>query len=161
MASRDTIQMALRAAQPPWLYVENDRAIDETVGWIRGAGIRVVALDCKIMTTLDHFFEEMARALEFPDYFGRNWPAFNECLVDLGERFTDQAIVIAFFNSGELLARDPSDRPTLVRIMEKSAAQLAAPVKEGEWWDRPEVAFHVLFDAESLKWVGARLARLG
>src|SRR5437764_1364598 len=33
--------------------------------------------------TLDDLFNEVGAALQFPWYFGENWPAFSECMSDL------------------------------------------------------------------------------
>ncbi len=31
----------------------------------------------------DAFFREASASFQFPDYFGENWPAFDECICDL------------------------------------------------------------------------------
>ena len=42
----------------------------------------VAVLDGNKAATRAGFFEEIARALRFPDYFGRNWDAVYDCLTD-------------------------------------------------------------------------------
>jgi RNAse (barnase) inhibitor barstar len=54
---------------PPWLTVTADPVPADLDG-----------RDCRTRAAL---FTEAARALAFPDYFGRNWDAFADCLRDL------------------------------------------------------------------------------
>jgi RNAse (barnase) inhibitor barstar len=133
---------------PPWLY----KADLADVPQIQQADQRfpleatIVSLDAATMTTLDDFFEVAASKLLFPDYFGHNWPAFDECLADIYEWHSTRIMVLFFVNSGSLLSRDPADLPTLFRVLEKAAQELAGEIREGQPWDRPSVAFHVVFD---------------
>ena len=58
---------------------------DARVGCIQGA----------YCETLDGFFRTVSAALRFPDYFGMNWDAFDECITDLEWlKFTGLLIVI-------------------------------------------------------------------
>ena len=43
----------------------------------------VAVLDGAAAGTRAGFFQELAQALRFPDYFGRNWDAVYDCLTDL------------------------------------------------------------------------------
>ena len=43
----------------------------------------VAVLDGAAAATRAGFFQELARALRFPDYFGHNWDAVYDCLTDL------------------------------------------------------------------------------
>lgn len=50
-----------------------------------GAGVRVVNLDGSPIEPAEEFLDAVAAALLFPDYFGRNWNALDDCLYDIVE----------------------------------------------------------------------------
>ncbi|MGW7080974.1 barstar family protein [Streptomyces sp. NPDC054866] len=51
---------------------------------VRAAGLSTVSLDLRGVSDKAAFMERCARALELPDWFGRNWDALADCLTDLG-----------------------------------------------------------------------------
>jgi hypothetical protein len=76
----------------------------------RGADLDVVALDAA-----GELFEQLARQLGFPEWFGGNWDALEDCLGDLSWR-ADAGRVLVFrsWPSGEALG-------TLVDVLRSSA----------------------------------------
>ena len=63
----------------PWLEIRTAAADDtsaEPVTW-------QAELDGELCRSDRQFFDEAARALGFPAYFGHNWAAFDECFGDL------------------------------------------------------------------------------
>ncbi len=48
------------------------------------AGWRVFAFDGKRISDKASYLTEVARAMNFPDYFGKNWDALQDSLTDLG-----------------------------------------------------------------------------
>ena len=67
----------------PWVH----RVIESEAGLIRaaisGADVLVIELDGSKMRSIDRLFAEYQQRFSFPDYFGWNWNAFDECLGDL------------------------------------------------------------------------------
>jgi Barstar (barnase inhibitor) len=55
----------------------------EQIGWLRAHGYQVVALDASGWTTEADLHQALAGALDFPDYYGRNLDALNDCLRDV------------------------------------------------------------------------------
>lgn len=51
---------------------------------VRAAGLSTVSLDLTGVSDKAAFMERCARALDLPDWFGRNWDALADCLTDLG-----------------------------------------------------------------------------
>ena len=49
--------------------------------------LTVVHLDGTKITSKESFLKEIAEALEFPDYFGHNWDALEDCLRDLKGKY--------------------------------------------------------------------------
>jgi len=43
----------------------------------------IVEIDLSTATTREEVHERIARALNFPDYYGKNWDAFDECIAEL------------------------------------------------------------------------------
>ena len=79
----------------------------------RGAAIcRIRGLLCR---TLDGFFQEASAALRFPDYFGWNWDAFDECMTDLDWLlFSEIDIVIDDFKKVFDAALNKDDQKSLL-----------------------------------------------
>ncbi|MGH9120384.1 MAG: barstar family protein [Acidimicrobiales bacterium] len=77
----------LLSTSPPWILESlgntgESRAIQERYRGDLG-GLLVATLGGRRMSTRRDLFREFQRALELPDYFGRNWDALDECLADL------------------------------------------------------------------------------
>jgi RNAse (barnase) inhibitor barstar len=57
--------------------------LDETVGWLREHAYRVVEFDAGSWSSAADMYEDVAVALNFPDYLGRNLDALNDCMRDV------------------------------------------------------------------------------
>jgi len=64
----------------------------------------------------------MASALQFPDYFGHNWDALDECLADLGW-LDAEGFVLAIEHSRDLRTAGTGDYATLVSVLEDASDQ--------------------------------------
>jgi hypothetical protein len=112
---------------------------------LRSDGITVRRLSGRRMRTLGDLFDEFAARLEFPDYFGKNWPALSECLSDL-EWLPGSGYAIVVLESDLVLVDgDPGDLEVLLRTLERVADAWSHPIEQGEPWDRPAVPFHLVF----------------
>ncbi|RVX45855.1 barstar (barnase inhibitor) [Nonomuraea polychroma] len=73
-------------------------------------------IDGRACRTRAAFFEEVARVLHFPDYFGRNWDALTDCLRDTG------AIALIVEHAEELLGAEPPEQfATLLAVLADAA----------------------------------------
>ena len=57
--------------------------LDETVGWLRSHAYRVVEFDAGSWSSDADMYGDVALGLNFPDYFGRNLDALNDCMRDV------------------------------------------------------------------------------
>lgn len=57
--------------------------LDETVTWLRSNAYDVVEFEASSWSSAAHMFVDVARGLSFPDYFGRNLDALNDCMRDV------------------------------------------------------------------------------
>ncbi|MEO8341529.1 MAG: barstar family protein, partial [Nitrospirota bacterium] len=86
MTPKHTLSLTahLQSTKAPWtslLMVTAEQPVESLVRPPTGLALKVIkGRHCK---TSENLFTEFARALEFPDYFGHNWDALEECLVDL------------------------------------------------------------------------------
>jgi hypothetical protein len=113
-------------------------------GWDE-AGLTVRTVRGRKMRTMEALFDEVAAALQFPQYFGENWSAFDECLADMDWLPVNAGIVIMISDANEVLADSADDQlGTFVRAIAHAAKTYAEPIEVGEWWDRPAIPFHVV-----------------
>lgn len=74
---------------------------------LAAARVDVVArLDGAEARDKPRFMAAVARALQFPDYFGCNWDAFDECLAEL--QWQNKSIVLIIDHADELLLDAPN-----------------------------------------------------
>ena len=64
---------------PGFVYCVSEDALDALRGDLARHGFNTIALDGTAMTDAHSFHGEVKRAFGFPDYYGSNWDAFNEC----------------------------------------------------------------------------------
>jgi hypothetical protein len=84
---------------------------------------------------------EFARALDFPEHFGKNWDAFEECLSDL-EWLPARGYRLLITDGHEVLAEAPKDYATFVDILETVGR---------EWAQRRHTVFHAVIAAPAEK----------
>jgi len=89
--------------------------------------------------TKGEVFDEFARALDFPSYFGKNWDALEDCLTDL-EWLSAESFVVIVTNADRVLASSAEDWKTCTAVLGAAAAHWASA--DGA------ASFHVLFHCE-------------
>jgi hypothetical protein len=137
----------LLLADKPWTMTFPASAEDAyTLAWkLQRGGTAARVIRGSKMATLDGFFGEIGAALQFPAYFGENWPALDECLKDLSW-LPAQAYVLIVTDAGKLFRDDDHDSlATFLRLVESAAEEWAAPSHFGQPWDHGSVPFHVVF----------------
>jgi len=105
-----------------------------------GYALKVIkGRQCK---TPAHLFAEFAQVLKFPDYFGYNWDALEECLADL-EWLPAKGYILLITEAGHVLPDDEEEFETFLEILRDA----------GEAWGNGQAGmstqratpFHVLF----------------
>lgn len=137
-----TLMSYLQTPKAPWsslLVLPAGTTATALVKAPSGFALRVV--HGKKCSTPAGLFTEFARALGFPDYFGHNWDAMEECLADL-EWLPAKGYVLLLTDAQAVLADDEDEYETLLEILSDA----------GEAWSKGQagggsksVAFHALF----------------
>ena len=88
----------------------------------KSAGFAFFHVDGKNITRKEQLMNHAATAFHFPNHFGNNWDALEECLTDL-EWIDADGYVIYYDHIDGLLAEHPDQFETLVEILRDSVAQ--------------------------------------
>ena len=133
----------LQSTKAPWtslLMVTPGQRAESLVRPPTGLVLKIIkGLHCKTPATL---LAEFARALDFPDYFGHNWDALEECLADL-EWLPAKGYILLITDAAAVLSNDETEYETFLEIL----------CDAGEAWGsgqagmgaRRATPFHVLF----------------
>lgn len=99
------------------------------------------------MRTRAAMFNEIGAALQFPDYFGENGAALDECLTDLSWLPAERYVIVVT-DAADVLADESLDAlHGLSAALLRAAETWAEPIARGESWDRPAIPFHVVLQA--------------
>lgn len=79
--------------------------------------VAVRSVDARDMTTVNGVLDEFARAWDFPDYFGHNKDAFDECMRDLDSQDGRAAYVTVVSHASALLREVPAERSWFAESM--------------------------------------------
>ena len=137
----------LTSTEPPWLLrtaierLDFEQELDQLSA---DFGFLTVLLDARMMKTVYGVFKEFANALHFPDYFGFNSAAFDECLADLSWH-TARGICIGIVAAEELLGDENNEIGWLLQLLEAICKEWSVPIDDDGPWDRSPVPFHVVF----------------
>ena len=101
-------------------------------------------------------FQEWAAALQFPYYFGENWDAFVECMIDL-QWLPGSCYVFVVTQSDRVLPDSSSDFSILLRTLRWAHEQWKIPNRAN--MDEPIAPFTIVFHAEPEN-ADAALARI-
>lgn len=145
MAATHTLNSHLQSTKAPWsslVVIPPGTTSASVVKAPAGFALRVV--NGKKCATPAGLFAEFARALEFPDYFGHNWDALEECLADL-EWLPAKGYVIVIADAQAVMPGDDEDYETLLEVLSDA----------GEAWGKGQAgtgkaaAFHAVFAVSS------------
>lgn len=141
MTDNPTLQAHLCNATPPWstlLVVPHASPASALVKAPPGYAVRTIqGKNCRTPSGL---FDEFARALAFPDYFGHNWDALEECLADL-EWLPAKGYILLIVDAHAVLPEDEEEYETLLEVLDDAGEAWS----KGQTVDGRRVAFHVVF----------------
>jgi RNAse (barnase) inhibitor barstar len=106
-------------------------------------------IDGNKCTTVEGLFNEFSRAFQFPDYFGSNWGAFDECLNDL-DWLPGKAYILFIIDADKITETSDNSFENLIKLLERSVNEWT----EGRNYDdfpSPPTPFHVVFQCSSVK----------
>ncbi|MGE3151500.1 MAG: barstar family protein [Nitrospiraceae bacterium] len=116
----------LQSLTPPWVYLLVLKPDQTAMARLRPpSDLTMKTLDGQACRTKDGLLREIARTLAFPDYFGENWDALEECLCDLSwVAGTGHLLVIE--RAEALLAGADKDYRTFISILRSASVYWAA-----------------------------------
>jgi len=142
MAARLSLASYIRSAKAPWvslLVVKEGQRPDKLIPSLDGFSVNVLrGVKCRTAAGL---FAEFADVLQFPDYFGHNWDALEECLTDLEWR-PAKGYVLLVTDAEQVLLRDEEDYATFLEVL-SDAGEAWASGQPGMGSKRA-TPFHVL-----------------
>lgn len=83
----------------------------------------IALLDGERCSNKVKLFQELSEALIFPEYFGHNWDALRDVLLDL-EWISQENIILLFTHGDKVLSEESASKVILLEILEESKKEL-------------------------------------
>ena len=84
-------------------YFKNG-VLDEDLAWFNNNNFEVKEMDCRNWNR-KNVHQKLKTALDFPDYYGENLNAFNDCLADLYDK-KHKGLILVFRNFDNFVEED-------------------------------------------------------
>jgi RNAse (barnase) inhibitor barstar len=140
MAGNPTLQAHLCNATPPWsalLVVPRGTSAAALVKTPPGFALHTI--QGKQCGTPASLFHEFARVLAFPDYFGHNWDAVEECLADF--EWCPAKGYILLITDAQAVLPNEEEYETLLEVLNDAGEAWS----KGQTADERRAPFHVCF----------------
>lgn len=118
------------------------------LGAVRKSGLKLIRIDLGGVHDKAGLLRAIANGLEFPDWFGGNWDALQDCLTDLSWNKASGYVVI-LENSAEFIRRAPGEFATAREVCERAAA----------YWGEQGIPFWTLFGGVDVPVPGMKLLK--
>lgn len=112
-------------AQRAGVYQLNRDQLEPLMTGAGEAGCLVQLVDLRRARNKDELLNIVGKAMRFPDWFGQNWDALQDCLLDMGWQ-PALGYVTILERCDMLRARSLEDFTTLVEIFQSAAAEWRA-----------------------------------
>lgn len=111
------------------VYILSGDASAVEVGHIaQGNGLAFFSLSGKEVRSKDALLQEAGKACHFPDYFGHNWDAFEECVTDMSWQPAPGYLLLVE-DIASLRKKSPGDFDTFLAVLRDAAASWASQGK--------------------------------
>ena len=104
------------------------------LGAVKKSGLKLIRVSLKDVHDKQSLLDAIASALDFPEWFGRNWDALEDCLTDLSWKKAS-GYVLLLEHSAEFARRLPHELAVAIEVFESVA----------EYWDERDKPFWTLF----------------
>jgi len=114
---------------------ENDSAvIGKMTSGLKQQGIQIFYLDGREACDKPSFLSKIATVMKFPDYFGHNWDALDECITDLDWCPAERYVLI--YDQSEIFSKAaPTEWETAYDIFRSAVA----------YWQETDTPMDILF----------------
>ena len=86
--------------QNGWISLYRRKSILENdIKWFENENYNIVDFDCKSWTDIAEMHGQLKQKLNFPDYYGENFDALNDCLTDIQINESGQIVVFNHLDS--------------------------------------------------------------
>jgi len=122
--------MNLESLDPPYLelMIASPKELSEYAykfNYEKGSEYVIRVVRGNKMRRLTRLFDEVAAALQFPDYFGENWDALEDCLTDL-EWLPASGYVLFVSRTVEVLSEESDEQfETFVTVLSTACEEWA------------------------------------
>lgn len=129
----------IQGDRSPGLYrVEQPLALDEVATLCQEHNTQLFYLDGSTISNKAEFLQACAKAMNFPDYFGDNWDAFEDMLTDL-EWVSENRYLVLYTQPERFAQGDADEWTTAIDILQSAV----------EYWEETETPLYILLNTNS------------
>lgn len=104
------------------VFVSRDESAEQGLQELAVAhGMMPFLIDGTTVDSKEQFLKVVAEALSFPDYFGMNWDAFEDCLTDMSAHEDAGGYLIVYDGIQTFAEEDAENFDTALEILKDSA----------------------------------------